>query len=182
MVNTFLPYSDFAKTASVLDNKRLGKQRVEAKQIIDIIEKLKPNTAKLNPIAWGNHPAVRQWIGYANALKSYYNCIVKEWIARGFVNNMKLYKLPKHITMPWFVNSLAFTTSHQAALLRKLPTHYEKYFTVPKQYLQHTYLWPSKLSEEQKKEISTIPYDKLDLKKYTAEYPTGAKIQRNQKL
>ena len=38
MVNTFLPYSDFKRCAKVLDYKRLGKQRVEAKQIIDILE------------------------------------------------------------------------------------------------------------------------------------------------
>ncbi|MGC8974405.1 MAG: pyrimidine dimer DNA glycosylase/endonuclease V, partial [Thermoproteus sp.] len=30
----FRPYVDWSKSARVLDNKRLGKQRVEAKQVI----------------------------------------------------------------------------------------------------------------------------------------------------
>ena len=34
MVNTFLPYPDFVKSAKALDYKRLGKQRVEAWQIL----------------------------------------------------------------------------------------------------------------------------------------------------
>ena len=36
-MQTFLPYSDFRDSFSVLDNKRLGKQRVEAYQIISAI-------------------------------------------------------------------------------------------------------------------------------------------------
>jgi len=38
MVNTFLPYQNFRKIAKILDWKRLGKQRVEAKQIINILD------------------------------------------------------------------------------------------------------------------------------------------------
>jgi hypothetical protein len=40
MVNTFLTHPDYEKSAKTLDNKRLGKQRVEAKQILDIIQDL----------------------------------------------------------------------------------------------------------------------------------------------
>ncbi len=36
-MQTFLPYSDFRKSLESLDNKRLGKQRVEAYQIISAI-------------------------------------------------------------------------------------------------------------------------------------------------
>ena len=32
-MQTFLPYADFKRSAESLDNKRLGKQRVEAMQI-----------------------------------------------------------------------------------------------------------------------------------------------------
>lgn len=35
-MQTFLPYPEFIKSAQCLDNKRLGKQRVEAKQILEI--------------------------------------------------------------------------------------------------------------------------------------------------
>ncbi len=38
MVNTFLPFRDFKKVAKCLDMKRLGKQRLECKQIINLLE------------------------------------------------------------------------------------------------------------------------------------------------
>ena len=40
MVNTFLVYSDFKKSAECLDPKRLGKQRAEALMIITILENI----------------------------------------------------------------------------------------------------------------------------------------------
>lgn len=58
-MNTFLPYADFQKSAQCLDNKRLGKQRVEAWQIYLTLKKgeyctcplcngtAKPNKAQL---------------------------------------------------------------------------------------------------------------------------------------
>jgi hypothetical protein len=36
-MQTFLPYSDITESMRVLDNKRLGKQRVETYQIISAI-------------------------------------------------------------------------------------------------------------------------------------------------
>ena len=59
-MQTFLPYPDFQKTAQCLDNKRLGKQRVEARQIISTLE------GKSN--GWRNHPAVKMWKGYEDCL------------------------------------------------------------------------------------------------------------------
>ena len=37
-MQTFLPYKSFKKSAETLDYQRLGKQRVEAMQIINVIE------------------------------------------------------------------------------------------------------------------------------------------------
>jgi hypothetical protein len=50
-MQTFLPYESYARSAAVLDRQRLGKQRVEAMQILRV---LAGETA-----GWGNHPAVR---------------------------------------------------------------------------------------------------------------------------
>ena len=36
-MQTFLPHKDFSISASMLDNKRLGKQRVEALQIYNVL-------------------------------------------------------------------------------------------------------------------------------------------------
>jgi hypothetical protein len=38
-VQTFLPYPDFERTAEVLDDRRLGKQRVEVLQILNAIHR-----------------------------------------------------------------------------------------------------------------------------------------------
>ena len=39
-MQTFLPYPDFAESAAVLDSKRLGKQRVEALQVLRAVTRL----------------------------------------------------------------------------------------------------------------------------------------------
>ena len=63
-MQTFLPYSCFKQTANCLDYRRLGKQRVEAFQILNILEDITPNSR------WKTHPAVLMWKGYENALKN----------------------------------------------------------------------------------------------------------------
>ena len=57
-MQTFLPYNDFKKTAACLDNRRLGKQRVEAYQILRII------SGKRTSGGWLRHPAVLMWKGF----------------------------------------------------------------------------------------------------------------------
>ena len=129
-MQTFLPYADFKKSAECLDYKRLGKQRVEAKQIIDLLEK-HDSGEDISKLSWGNHPAVRMWIGYIYYLKMYYNCIVEEWIKRGYKNNMKLYRVlfdnivnaPK----PNWLGRKDFDDAHKSNLLRKDKEFYGKY-------------------------------------------------------
>jgi len=55
-MQTFLPYVNFAESAKCLDYRRLGKQRVEAKQILDVLNG--------KTTAWQNHPCVKAWKGY----------------------------------------------------------------------------------------------------------------------
>lgn len=144
MVNTFLPYANFNKCAKVLDDKRLGKQRVEAKQIITIL------SGQASSTAWLSHPAVLMWKGHLKALQLYYNTIVNEWIRRGFTNNMPIFKIKGDVPMPWFIGNKSFHLSFQANLLRKNLAYYSKYFKeVPKKYILYTYIWPSKLTNDQ---------------------------------
>jgi hypothetical protein len=86
MVNTFVTSRCLKECAKNLDNKRLGKQRVEAKQIIEALET--PGKS-----SWERHPATKMWKGHVDALKVYYNHIVREWIARGYKNNLPLYDI-----------------------------------------------------------------------------------------
>ena len=131
-VQTFLPYPDFEKTARALDSKRLGKQRVEAYQILRCLHQ---------PNRWRHHPAVRMWEGYEAALKMYMNAMIDEWVARGYRNNMdRLEHVPDPPMPPW-MGDPAFHLSHQSNLIRKNPAHYHPLFPgVPDDI---PYCWPS---------------------------------------
>lgn len=85
-MQTFLPYPDFAESARCLDNRRLGKQRVEAYQILRALERFDDPQRP----GWRNHPAVLMWRGYEDALRLYMNATITEWTGRGFRNTMAL--------------------------------------------------------------------------------------------
>ena len=89
-MQTFLPYESFEKSAKVLDWRRLGKQRVEGMQIINAIN-------NPNPQGWKNHPATIMWTPYVDALKHYTNVMIREWISRGYNNNMEFYDVDELI-------------------------------------------------------------------------------------
>lgn len=111
-MQTFLPYASFKRSAEALDYRRLGKQRVEAYQILRTLY-------GCEKAGWANHPAVKMWRGYEGALTAYYNCCIQEWICRGYKNNMRRcfiaaddVKLP-----PWFGGKIH--ASHREALTYK---------------------------------------------------------------
>jgi len=122
-MQTFLPYSDIKLSLKCLDDKRLGKQRVEAYQIISAITgrpKLDGSTYK----GWVNHPCTIMWRNNLNLLKYYLNCCIDEWVNRGFNNTMEKEIITDELIYPsWFGNS-EFHNSHKSNLLRK---NYEFY-------------------------------------------------------
>jgi hypothetical protein len=135
-MQTFLPYPSFLQTAKCLDYRRLGKQRVECKQIINILE------GNSSSNAWKNHPAVLIWKGYENALKVYTNIIISEWINRGYKNNMELYESDITYENPPWLNNESFHASHRSNLLRKDYSFYSKFNWDEPDNLP--YVWPSK--------------------------------------
>ncbi|MDE2439237.1 MAG: MSMEG_6728 family protein [Patescibacteria group bacterium] len=131
-MQTFLPYPDFARSASILDNARLGKQRVEARQILDCL-------LNRSNQGWKNHPAVKMWHGYEQALSNYGWIIVFQWELRGFRNSIKFPYYYNPILPPWF-GCEEFHLSHKSNLLRKFPSHYNKAFQEIPSNLP--YFWP----------------------------------------
>jgi hypothetical protein len=114
-MQTFLPYANFRKSVSVLDRQRLGKQRVEAQQILNALEgKTK---------GWVNHPATRMWCGYEPALMRYMQCAIDEWTARGY-NNTMIVTVPSVVAMPPWMGDERVHASHRSNLIRKDPVHY----------------------------------------------------------
>jgi len=120
-MQTFLPYSSFTKSLKVLDYRRLGKQRVEAKQILNVI--LDRTTTK----GWRNHPIVRMWDGYAPSLQLYHNLCITEWINQGYNNNMLLEDITEPIIYPHWLGDKSFHSSHRANLLRKDYEYYSQF-------------------------------------------------------
>lgn len=82
-LNTFLPYPEFERSVECLDSRRLGKQRVEAWQILRIVQ---ASPVPVKGTAWANAPAVRMWRGFPDALALYYNACLAEWARRGYQN------------------------------------------------------------------------------------------------
>lgn len=160
-MQTFLPYADFKESASVLDMKRLGKQRVEAYQILRIvcgIDRYK---------SWRNHPAVSMWVGYHKALSLYLNTMIDEWEQRGYRNNMGKIHIGKYVivvpppinssgfdrytstvaapgdvTYPHWFGDNDFHAAHRSNLLRKNAVWYEKFGWTENNDL--SYLWPKR--------------------------------------
>lgn len=131
-MQTFLPYRDFYESAKCLDYQRLGKQRVETKQIL--------NALLGRSKGWTNHPATRMWRGSEVALTYYGSVMCAEWTARGYKDTCGAffvdlgeqlreqnysYKLPD-----WYKDkdiSEMVCASHRSNLLRKRPDFYGKY-------------------------------------------------------
>ena len=129
-MQTFLPEATFALSVARLDRQRLGKQRVEAMQILRAI--VDPS------YGWQNHPAVRMWRSFVPALRGYYNACVVEWVDRGYKNSMRLAADASSAPPPWLTDGLI--RSHRSNLLRKAPDWYGQFdWDVPNDL---PYVWP----------------------------------------
>lgn len=131
-MQTFLPLPGFQETARVLDYRRLGKQRVEAQQILNALE---------GGGGWSNHPAVLMWRGYEPALRRYRNEMIKEWVHRGYNNSMPLCHTGGRVRMPDWIGDEAFHASHRSNLLRKDQSFYSRYDWSEPSTLP--YVWPT---------------------------------------
>lgn len=133
-MQTFLPYKSFKDSAKCLDNKRLGKQRVEAYQILKILLGLGKKN-KNGKAAWENHPATKMWKGYEPALFEYIKCVCLEWIGRGYKDTVlekssqlwEKYLNNREIIYPKWIGNEDFHNSHESNLLRKNFEFYSKY-------------------------------------------------------
>jgi hypothetical protein len=128
-MQTFLPYDDFKKSALVLDRRRLGKQRVEAMQILSIL------AGRGKSGAWINHPAVKMWRGYEWALFQYIKAVCAAWTGFGYKDTCleKSKRIIKSLgvikkEMPPWLGRQDFHNSHRSNLLRKNKEFYARYF------------------------------------------------------
>jgi hypothetical protein len=135
-VQTFLPYADFAESARCLDDVRLGKQRVEAFQIVRSLDGITQG--------WRHHPAVKMWRGYEGALVEYGLAMCREWTSRGRADTVhdKLlaHARPRPNPRPPWLGDPALHASHRSNLLRKDAEFYRRWgWTEPPDL---PYVWP----------------------------------------
>lgn len=113
-MQTFLPCFSFQQSAASLDDKRLGKQRVEAKQILLTLAK--------GSGAWTNHPAVKMWRGYKDCLSDYGWFMCMEWKRRGFTDNLATFFEDSRggsYDAPQFIGNCVFHNCHRRVLIYK---------------------------------------------------------------
>ena len=150
-MQTFLPYSNFEDTAKCLDMKRLGKQRVEAMQILQVIYR-KRVLQESGKGSWFNHPAVLMWEQYPWLLLCYISAMVQRWKGLGYKDtclekSLEIYEsIPDSLKgigqVPSWLGDLNFHESHRSNLLRKNREHYSQFnWNVNDDLL---YIWPSK--------------------------------------
>lgn len=133
-MQTFLPYKDFNHSAEALDNKRLNKQILEGYQILKVLNNPDPTAA------WRNHPAVKMWRGYEQALFTYIHAMVTTAKRRGIKTdknwdnliNLRVETIKNWGSgmPPWYQNKeelRRLTNSHKANLYRKDPIFYYKF-------------------------------------------------------
>ncbi|MET8412747.1 MSMEG_6728 family protein [Streptomyces sp. NPDC005195] len=150
-MQTFLPYPDFMQSAAVLDQAHLGKQRVEALQVL--------RGLTVPDYGWRHHPAVRMWTGYEEALVRYGLDVCAMWTAEARADtcastltaDFARYRpgatvrvqeqLAADDELPPWLGDPAFHRSHQSALVRKAPVIYIPFFPdVPDDL---PYVWPT---------------------------------------
>ncbi len=138
-MQTFVPYPSFARSAAVLDNKRLGKQRVECLQLLHAL------TGKSS--GWINHPACRMWRGYEMALIGYTRAICNEWTRMGFKDTVlaQVVEIEKSLNtdctvLPPWLGRADLHASHRGNLLRKDSGWYSHFGWTDSPLLP--YIWP----------------------------------------
>ena len=125
----------------MLDTARLGKQRVEALQVLRAIV--------LPSYGWQTHPAMQMWRGYVPALTRYALDMVDAWTDQGHPDSTRALiaefapeaaSRGVPLALPSWLGDDALHLSHRSNLVRKAPEFYAPLFPgVPDDL---PYVWP----------------------------------------
>lgn len=151
-VQTFVPYTNMRVSAAALDSKRLNKQLLEGRQIYGILSSGKTVGA------WVNHPAVKMWRNYDNALFAYLEEVKNECVLRGIKTDKNWTAIVEMhewnwnrgdsiILPPWWGDDRVHL-SHRQNLYVKDPVAYYHFHDSAAQPKSHccdkcNYFWPT---------------------------------------
>jgi hypothetical protein len=171
-MQTFLPHADFAATAEALDDRRLGKQRVETLQIARALTR--------PTYGWQRHPAVLMWAGYEEALGAYGQAVCDEWVRRRHADtcaakirdDLGLTARPQAElaaagALPPWLGDEALHRSHRSALVRKDPAHYRPRFPDVPDDLE--YVWPVRSADLRRAEAAAAEAEAAEVAAAAAE-------------
>lgn len=155
-MNTYVPLPDLNENASVLDDKRLNKQRADILAIL---------TRCFEEPAEDEHPSITMWRGNEGFLINYGIAICIEYQARGNIDNtlkkIIAFKSQTRDTEPpeWWGGNIH--SAHRSYLLRALPSHYKVHF--PHDSDDMPMVWP-RSPEKQRKSPDQKDHTKLVLR------------------
>lgn len=166
-MQTFIPFSNFKKSARCLDRLRLGKQRLEAKECVQVNRQRKNKTPlpglteRYCAFLWTryrNHPSALMWSENEFALCLYGIEVCREWERRGYNDNTKHYFVHvmvsdydcdnlkdayDRVEMPNWWGRFDVHASHMAVLYQKNPEFYGPQWV---EFFKRTpYTWPTNL-------------------------------------
>lgn len=136
-MQTFMPYDSYKESASCLDYRRQGKQRVECKQILSVLTGISTG--------WANHPAVGMWRGHEDQLALYAVEVCTAWRARGYRDTLLPWfteqsMILRHTVRPSWMGNSDFHLSHRSNLIRKNQDYYGPLW--PDTSPDLPYIWP----------------------------------------
>lgn len=152
-MQTFLPYPDYAKSAMVLDTKRLNRQISEVMFIHKVLD---ASLEERTRYRFRNHPAIGMWRGHSGQLLLYGIALYNEWQKRfpnkahasgDYIKSAMNRVLESRIrstmfTLPTWFKDERLHKSHRSNLLRKDKVHYGQFFGDEPDNL--AYFWPTK--------------------------------------
>jgi hypothetical protein len=170
-MQTFLIDKDLQNSSQLLDYRRLGKQRVEAIQVADVLLR-KAGLLNDGKKGWINHVVLSYWYNeegnWLPALLDYTQVTIDEWISRGYKNTIDLTKwrnlvgqypyLFRFDNPPWAKYADEIILTHRAKLLQKDTVYYMNTFmehniAIPFNWQNMEYKWLTELKSKQKQKI-----------------------------
>jgi hypothetical protein len=135
-IQVFLPYPDYYQSVYTLDKKRLFKQLVEAKQLIDGLR-------GLGSLSWTKHPASKMYVGYTDSLVEYHNICYHRCVAEGFkLVKSKLIEYGSKPINPIWLGYPPLHCAMRANLMKKDVVHYSQLNWPETGMDAHGYIWP----------------------------------------